>query len=164
MERGVSRFPSCNGVKFRILFLICCAVTLGLIGVFSSLFVYFPPSARFSKIENPISPSEKSIERKLTLAQVGDSVGDSSGTLRSVEAAPNGRYSHEWIDSFVEKSNKFQISDLELSPKKETEDEIQTSNFSSIVQNRLIHFDLKGAPPKVYYLKDVSPCQMRRKL
>lgn len=32
----------------------------------------------------------------------------------------------------------------------------QKSNFSQVIENRLIHLDLKGAPPKVGYIKDVS--------
>lgn len=32
----------------------------------------------------------------------------------------------------------------------------QRSNFSQIIDSRLIHLDLKGAPPKMSYIKDVS--------
>lgn len=32
----------------------------------------------------------------------------------------------------------------------------QKSNFSQIIDSRLIHLDMKGAPPKISYIKDVS--------
>lgn len=149
-----------KGTKPRLFLTVC--VSSIFVGIVSSLFLYFPYptqqqvkgvtdpsiSENLDSLADIKSPQHIGIEERLVKTAGTDSgISDPEniGILNTDGLNDDGvlidKIRHINHHTYSQKENwKLGLG--------------ESGNFSSVINNRFIHFDLKGAPPNLFYIKE----------